>query len=153
MTKIPLKSGKISQKSSFFRGGQSDFFPILGGSSIWSPYLGRSTSLLHFLGGVHLVCSNFRGGHIFAAEGRKIYGPPQLLVFLTSSLNKGNLSLNNKDMNIFIIYMEMSAEKCPRWRKGMKFESKLSTFDPSLVLGYVNGRSKLNDNFMADRLI
>ena len=31
MTKIPLKSGKISQKSSFFRGGQSDFFPILGG--------------------------------------------------------------------------------------------------------------------------
>ena len=31
---------------------------------------------LHFLGGVHLVCSNFRGGHLFASEGRGIYGPP-----------------------------------------------------------------------------
>ena len=27
LTKIPLKRGKISQKSSFLRGGQSDFFP------------------------------------------------------------------------------------------------------------------------------
>ena len=52
LTKIPLKSGKISQKSSFFRGGQSDFPPILGGSSIWSPYLG----------GVYIIATFSRGG-------------------------------------------------------------------------------------------
>ena len=53
LTKIPLKTEIISQKSSFFRGGQSDFCPILDLAGV---------NIVTFSRGVHLAGSNFRRG-------------------------------------------------------------------------------------------
>ena len=68
LTKIPLKTANISQKSSFSMGGQSDFSTILGGGgSIWSPDLGGVYTIVTLsMEGISCM-KHFKGGSTICA--------------------------------------------------------------------------------------
>ena len=86
MTKTPLKSGKISQKSSSFRGGKSDFPPILGGVKHFFTRFRGVYNIVTFSRGGCIWYAAILGGVTYWQLKVVRFMPPPLWVFLTASL-------------------------------------------------------------------